>query len=334
MPNTQSDVYLTWINSFLGVDTNQRGPGGPPAASTSDAGAIAPAPVKAAPRDPRAANAVQEPATQRDKDRLDVLTMEVIGSKVVDHLLEQYMDLAVAVREVVDDWSSTIEKLKEEAPKESGTLISQLGKTLLTICEIAFPEMEIVDVAVTVKDVAEKVDKSQERRSKAEETAALKAQFRSKMAAKDALNAFAKHVMFEAQKTRSRLVERVRQAVESFVPPSDFDKATVKNFEKKAQKFAVEQLGIKIGTDQDPSVIGKVRAQLGGDIGKWLKQQYVAEHETQGALKRIGIGPGTGLSKVLAQQVLADPDSKEEIDKELRGEYTEEFKKRVLDPEE
>jgi hypothetical protein len=263
--------------------------------------------------------------------------MQVIANQIVEYLHAQYNDLAEAVEDVRKQWSNTIDKLKEEAPKEPGSLLSQLGSALFSFSAIVFPELAVVKVALTVKDISEKIDKAQEPDKQAAEAAKTKALFESKMQAKEALDAFASEVRKEAKNARSALVQRVREAVAAFKPPADFYDTIAKDFDKYVGKFAVEQLGIKIGTDQDPAAIRTIQARLGGEIGKWLKQQYVAEHETAAVLKS-SVGMFVAYGAFTAQQVQEKvagylkehPDEKADIDKELRGEYTKEFKKKVL----
>jgi hypothetical protein len=291
-----------------------------------------------APPAPAAASAAAAPPAQDDRNRAyDAATMQVIANQIVEYLHAQYVDLSDTVEEVTNEWSIKIDKLKEEAPKEPGGLLSRLGSALLTVSAIVFPELAVVKVALTVKDVSEKVDKAKEGDEQAAEAAKAKAVFASKMQAKEALSAFAKEVRSEARNARAALVKRVREAVAGFQPPPDFYDTIAKDFDKYVHSFAVDRLGIKIGTDQDPAAMQKVRTTLGSAIGKWMQQQYVQEHEQEKVLKGpagMFVGYGAFTPEILKQKVDAylkdNPDEKERIEKELREEYTDEFIKKVF----
>jgi hypothetical protein len=273
--------------------------------------------------------------TQETKNQAyDAGLLQIVGNQIVDYLHTQYTDLAEAVDDVVEYWKIAIEKLKEEAPKEPNSLLSQLGDALLKLTAAVFPELEVVKVVVEVKEIA---DKGQESDKQAAEAARTKRVFASKMQAMEALAAFSKEVKLEAKNARSALEMRVRAAIVGFQAPPDFYQTIAKDFDKYVGQFAVEKLAIRIGTDQDPGVIKKVQASLSSEIGKWLKQQYVAEHETEAVLKSpagrwVSYGAFTAeqVQKRVQDYLKENPDQKEEIDQELRGEYTKEFKKKVL----
>lgn len=275
---------------------------------------------------------------QSDAEKFqDTVAMRTVAHEVVEYLILQYMDLSDGIQETVDHWTGTIEKLKEAAPKEPGGLLSQLGSALLTATSIVFPELAVVKVALTVKDMSEKVDKAQEADKDRAEAAKAKALFSSKMQAIEALHAFGTEVRKEARNTRGALMKRVNTALANYTPTPEIRKRLADDFEGFAGEFAKDHLGIKIGKDQDAGAVQKVQAQLSGQIGAWLKQQYVQEHEAAELMKGsegMFVAYGAFTAEQVAervQQYLKDhPDRKAEIDAELRGDYTKEFKKKVL----
>lgn len=272
-------------------------------------------------------------ASGQTKKTIDAVAMQVIANQIVEYLHNQYVDLADAVAETTSRWSSQIDKLKEAAPKEPGSLLSQLGSALASLTVLVFPELEVVKITMEVKEIA---DKGAEADEKAKEAAEAKAVFAAKMQAKDALNRFAGEVKKEAREARSKLVARVRAAVKEFAPPPDFDDRILEDMDKYAQEFAVKYLGIKIGKDYDPGAVAKIQQKLGTEIGHWMKEQYIEEHELEKtskqdpsfALMMTYLPPDLKAEKM--EEFFKDnPDIKARIDEELGDDYYDEFRKKV-----
>jgi hypothetical protein len=283
---------------------------------------------------PPATAAPAQPVAEQTAKEIDAVALQVMANQVVEYLHNHYNDLAEGVQATVNEWSVKIEKLKEAAPKEPGGLLSQLGSALASMTVLIFPELEVVKITMEVKEIA---DKGAEADQQKREAAEAKALFASKMAAKEALNRFAEEVRKEAKDSRAKLVTRVRTAVKDFAPPPDFNQQILKDMQNYTQEFAVKYLGIKIGDDYQPGAVAKVQQKLSSEIGHWLRQEYIEEHEAAQAGKDT-----LGFSSAYAQYLPPDvqkerleaffednPDFKIRIDKELADDYYDEFRKKV-----
>jgi hypothetical protein len=301
----------------------------PPAASH-------PAPAQPASAQPgNAPPAAAQPAADQTAKEVDAVALQVMANQVVEYLHNHYNDLAEGVQATVNEWSLKIEKLKEAAPKEPGGLLSQLGSALASMTVLIFPELEVVKITMEVKEIANKGEEADQQKREAAEAKAL---FASKMAAKEALNRFAEEVRKEVKGSRAKLVTKVRDAVKNFTPPPDFNQQILKDMQNYTQEFAVNYLGIKVGDDYQPGAVAKVQQKLAAEIGHWLKQEYIEEHEAvQANRDTLGLASGPyaqylppDVQKERLDAFFKDnPDFKIRIDKELADDYYDEFRKKV-----